>query len=91
MKTTSDPFSFTEDEKVIILLARIFYLKACIYKKERPHPDPLHTGQSVLRTNALTAVDLLGYDEGSVSRLTAEANDLLATAQRVYEDNKTAA
>jgi hypothetical protein len=75
----SDPFKFTDEDKVAILLARVFYLAGCVHKGERPSPDMLHTGQSVFRKNAETAVGLLGFDNDAIE-------NLVDAAERLYNE-----
>ena len=85
-----DPFEFTEEDKITLVLARILYLKNCMYKGDKPNPDHLHTGSPVFRSTARTVVNLLGYGDGVLDDLIAEAETLFQQAVKNYESNLAA-
>lgn len=85
-----DPFEFTEEDKIVIVLARVLYLKNVAHKRERPNPDPLHTGSPVFRSTARTVVALLGYGDDTLDDLVAEAEALYQTATKEYETSTAA-
>ena len=85
-----DPFEFSEEDKITLVLARILYLKNVMYKRERPNPDPLHSGSPVFRSTARTVVNLLGYGDGVLEDLIAEAETLYQNATKEYETSTAA-
>ena len=74
---SNNPFDLSQEERVSILLARVLYLKTCIFKGEKPNPHPLYTGPNVVMQNARTAVDLLGFDEEQTESDLIKCGDLL--------------
>ena len=86
----SDPFEFSEEDKIVLVLARILYLKNVMYKGERPNPDPLHTGFPVFKSTARTVVNLLGYSSDTLDDLLAEAEMLYTNAMKDYETSTAA-
>lgn len=87
----ADPFVFTEEDKVTLVLARVLYLKNCIYRGERPNPDHLHTGSPVFRSTSRTVINLLGYGEGVLDDLLAEVEVLYTQAVKNHEANNNTA
>ena len=86
----SDPFEFSEEDKIILVLARILYLKNVMHKGERPNPDPLVTGTAVFKSTARTVVNLLGYSDDTLDDLLAEAEMLYTNAMNDYETSTAA-
>ena len=76
---SADPFAFSEEDKVITLLARSFYLSTCKHKQQKPSQNILDSGPSVTQQYARLAVDALGFDEGAIG-------DLLAVNDRLYKE-----
>lgn len=81
----SNPFEFSEADKVELLLARTFYLSTCIYKEQLPSQNPLDSGPGVTRQYARLAIDALGFDSDALdglleinARLYKEATDNIA-------------
>lgn len=85
-----DPFEFTEDDKIVIVLARVLYLKNVAHKRERPNPDPLYTGSPVFKSTARTVVNLLGYGDDTLDDLVAESELLYQNAIKDYETSTAA-
>jgi len=65
----NDPFSFSESDKIELLLARAFYLSTCIYKEQQPSQNPLDSGPGVTRQYARLAIDALGFDNEAIDGL----------------------
>ena len=76
----TDPFSLSDDEKIVILLARALYLRGCIFKSEKPVDDIWYTGPRVLRQNAEQIVDLIGFDPEVIPSVIDECGRLYKEA-----------
>ena len=77
---STDPFVFSEEDKVITLLARSFYLSSCKYKQQKPSQNMLESGPSVTQQYARLAVNALGFDE------VVAVGDLIALNDRLYKE-----
>lgn len=86
-----NPFDLSEEDKVAILLARVLYLKNCIYKGEKPNPSTLHTGSAVYKNTAYTCINLLGYPDDALDALLAEAELLYESAVKSTDSDKESA
>lgn len=87
----SDPFQFSEEDKVVLVLARILYLKHVIHRGEEPNPDPLFAGSPVHKSVARTCVSLLEYPDGVLNDLIAEAQVLFDSAVKIHKDKTNTA
>jgi hypothetical protein len=91
MSSPPDPFNLSEEDKIIIVLARVLYLKNVIHRNERPNADPLHTGTPVFKNTARTAISLLGYGDGVLEDLLAESALLYDAALKNHESTHNTA
>ena len=80
----SNPFEFSEADKVETMLARAFYLSTCIYKEQQPSQNPLDSGPGVTRQYARLAIDALGFDNDALDGLLELNARLYKTASDNY-------